>query len=107
MVDRIKIDRSFVFGIETSEEQQTLTASMIAMARALGIAHARRGRRDRRGRSRCCAGSAATTPRAISSPEPMSQAETFGWLRDFHARAGLAGTAAAPACAAAGDPNMP
>ncbi len=38
MVNRIKIDRSFVAGIETSEEQQTLTASMIAMAHALGIA---------------------------------------------------------------------
>ena len=37
MVNRIKIDRSFITGIETSEEQQTLTASMIAMAHALGI----------------------------------------------------------------------
>ncbi len=37
MVDRIKIDRSFVLGIETSEEQQQLTRSMIAMAQALGI----------------------------------------------------------------------
>ena len=37
MVNRIKIDRSFIAGIETSEEQQTLTASMIAMAHALGI----------------------------------------------------------------------
>jgi EAL domain-containing protein (putative c-di-GMP-specific phosphodiesterase class I) len=38
MVNRIKIDRSFIAGIETSEEQQALTASMIAMAHALGIA---------------------------------------------------------------------
>ena len=37
MVNRIKIDRSFIAGIETSEEQQKLTASMIAMAHALGI----------------------------------------------------------------------
>ena len=37
MVNRIKIDRSFVAGIEASEEQRTLTASMIAMAQALGI----------------------------------------------------------------------
>jgi diguanylate cyclase len=37
MVNRIKIDRSFVLGIETSSEQQQLTSSMIAMARALGI----------------------------------------------------------------------
>ena len=37
MVSRIKIDRSFIAGIETSEEQQKLTASMIAMAHALGI----------------------------------------------------------------------
>ena len=47
MVNRIKIDRSFVTGIETSEEQQTLTASMIAMAHALGIATLAEGRRDR------------------------------------------------------------
>jgi EAL domain-containing protein (putative c-di-GMP-specific phosphodiesterase class I) len=37
MVNRIKIDRSFIVGIEASEEQQTLTATMIAMAHALGI----------------------------------------------------------------------
>ena len=37
MVNRIKIDRSFIAGIEASEEQRTLTASMIAMAHALGI----------------------------------------------------------------------
>ena len=37
MVNRIKIDRSFIAGIEASEEQRTLTASMIAMAQALGI----------------------------------------------------------------------
>ncbi len=37
MVNRIKIDRSFIADIEVSEEQQTLTASMIAMAHALGI----------------------------------------------------------------------
>ena len=36
-VSRIKIDRSFIAGIETSAEQQKLTASMIAMAHALGI----------------------------------------------------------------------
>ena len=37
MVNRIKIDRSFIVGIEASDEQRTLTASMIAMAQALGI----------------------------------------------------------------------
>jgi diguanylate cyclase (GGDEF)-like protein len=37
MVDRIKIDRNFIAGIEASGEQQKLTASMIAMAHALGI----------------------------------------------------------------------
>lgn len=37
MVERIKIDRSFIAGIESSKEQQQLTASMIGMANALGI----------------------------------------------------------------------
>jgi diguanylate cyclase len=35
--ERIKIDRSFVRGIETSDEQLKLVASIVAMARALGI----------------------------------------------------------------------
>ncbi len=35
--ERIKIDRSFVRGIEASDEQLRLVASIVAMARALGI----------------------------------------------------------------------
>jgi diguanylate cyclase len=66
MVNRIKIDRSFIFGIESSEEQQTLTASMIAMARALGIARSPRAWRQPRPK-RCCAVSAAMRSKAISS----------------------------------------
>ena len=63
MVNRIKIDRGFIDGIETSEEQQTLTASMIAMAHALGIGTLAEGVETEDARGRCCAGSAATSSR--------------------------------------------
>ncbi len=103
MVDRIKIDRSFIAGIEESEEQQTLTASMIAMARALGIATLAEGVET---------AEAVATLRRLGCDHaqgyhvarPMPQAETYRWLRDFHARASGGGAAPRPA---AGDPNMP
>ena len=103
MVDRIKIDRSFVYGIEGSEEQQKLTASMIAMARALGITTLAEGVET---------AEAAAVLRRIGCDHfqgyhvamPMSQAETFGWLRDFRPLALAADSAPRPASS---DPNMP
>ncbi len=103
MVDRIKIDRTFVAGIEASDEQQTLTASMIAMARALGISTLAEGVES---------AAAVEVLRRLGCDHfqgyhvarPMSQGETYGWLRDFHAGASAAGDAARPA---ASDPNMP
>ncbi|WP_424927915.1 putative bifunctional diguanylate cyclase/phosphodiesterase [Amaricoccus tamworthensis] len=80
MVNRIKIDRSFVFGIETSEEQQQLTASMVAMARALGIEVLAEGVETddalamlRRLGCNFCQG--------YLIAKPMSQADTFDWLK--------------------------
>ena len=75
MVNRIKIDKSFIVGIETSDEQQALTASMIAMAQALGIGTLAEGVETEAAR-RCCAGSAATTSRATWSRQPMSPSRT-------------------------------
>jgi len=103
MVDRIKIDRSFVAGIEASEEQQALTAAMIAMAHALGIRTIAEG---------------VETPEAEAAlrrlgcdhfqgyliSRPMSQAETYGWLR---ARRPRESGAEPPARPQRGDPNMP
>ncbi len=103
MVDRIKIDRSFVFGLETSEEQQVLTSSMIAMARALGIRTLAEG---------------VETPEAEAMlrqlgcdhfqgflvAKPMSLADTFDWLAGFRARS--CGPQAGVRDAG-GDPNMP
>ena len=67
MVNRIKIDRSFVAGIETSEEQQTLTASMIAMAHALGIATLAEGVETEAARATLRAARLRRTSRATSS----------------------------------------
>jgi diguanylate cyclase len=101
MVDRIKIDRSFVFGIEDSEEQQTLTASMIAMARALGIQTLAEGVET---------DSAENVLRRLGCDhfqgylvaKPMAMADTFGWLASFEGRGPRSGAAGLPA---AGDPN--
>jgi diguanylate cyclase len=80
MVNRIKIDRSFVLGIETSSEQQQLTASMIAMARALGIETLSEGietqeAQDMLRRLGCHYG------QGYKIAKPMSLEDTFDWLR--------------------------
>jgi diguanylate cyclase len=81
MVNRIKIDRSFVLGIETSSEQQQLTASMIAMARALGIATLAEGietteAQDMLRHLGCDYG------QGYRIAKPMSLEATFDWLRN-------------------------
>ena len=78
-VDRIKIDRSFIAGIETSAEQQKLTASMIAMADALGLRTLAEGVETE---------AAVATLRRLGCDElqgfvfahPMPLAATFSWL---------------------------
>jgi diguanylate cyclase (GGDEF)-like protein len=80
MVDRIKIDKSFIAGIETEAEQQKLTASMIAMAHALGIKTLAEGVET---------AEAAAMLRELGCDflqgyvvaEPMSAADTIAWIR--------------------------
>jgi diguanylate cyclase (GGDEF)-like protein len=103
MVDRIKIDRTFIAGIEASEEQRILTASMIAMARALGIRTLAEGVETPE---------AEATLRALGCDHaqgylvsrPMSREETFGWLQDFRPRVA---PPEAPVRPARSDPNLP
>lgn len=108
MVNRIKIDRGFIFGIETCEEQQKLTASMIAMARALGISTLAEGveTEDAEAMLRRLG---CDLFQGFLLAKPMSRADTFHWLRSFNARPydmsgprlpGLGG-------AVASDPNTP
>lgn len=78
-VDRIKIDRSFIAGIEASAEQQKLTASMIAMADALGLKTLAEGVETE---------AAVATLRRLGCDElqgfvfahPMPLSATFSWL---------------------------
>lgn len=107
MAGHIKIDRSFVLGIETSEEQQKLTASMIAMARALGVRTLAEGIET---------AEALATLRGLGCDDgqgyhvgrPMSQADTFGWLRAFAARRQASELDSEGGAQAAADgPNMP
>ncbi len=103
MVNRIKIDRGFIFGIETSDEQQQLTASMIAMAHALGISTLAEGVETE---------DAEAVLRRLGCDlfqgfllaKPMSRADTFHWLRSFRDRNY---DAPGPGGVAAGDPNTP
>ncbi len=101
MVDRIKIDRCFIADIENSEEQRQLTASMIAMANALGIATLAEGV-ETEGAELALRALGCDQFQGYLVARPMSAADTFGWLRAFPGR----GYEAA-ARAAAGDPNTP
>ena len=104
MVNRIKIDRSFIAGIETSEEQQTLTASMIAMAHALGIGTLAEGVE-----TEAAAGDAGA-PRLRQLPglprgAPDVAAPTAS--SGSPASAGIRGASATRGQTAGGDPNTP
>lgn len=103
MVNRIKIDRSFVFGIETSVEQQTLTASMIAMARALGISTLAEGVETPEARD-MLRSLGCDELQGYLIAKPMSLADTVDWLR---AQAGSAQITERPETATGGDPNTP
>jgi diguanylate cyclase len=103
MVNRIKIDKSFIFGIETSEEQQQLTGSMIAMARALGIETLAEGVETEVAqamvRSLGC-----DHCQGYLVARPMAPADTFKWIRAA-APAGAAAEVATPP--ASPRPNTP
>ncbi len=94
MVNRIKIDRSFIFGIETSEESLSLTASMIAMAKALGIRTVAEGVETETALA-MLQDLGCDHAQGYLIAKPMSQTETFRWLANYRAR---------PA-AMTGDPN--
>ena len=85
MVNRIKIDRSFITGIETSEEQQTLTASMIAMAHALGIATLAEGVETEAARA-TLARLGCDAFQGYLVGRPMSLADSLTWLAGFAGR---------------------
>jgi diguanylate cyclase len=103
MVNRIKIDRSFVLGIETSVEQQQLTASMIAMANALNIETLAEGI-ETEDAQRMLARLGCKFGQGYKIAKPMSLAETFTWLKThcaaFPSEKDADGTALL-------DPNMP
>ena len=106
MVNRIKIDGSFVAGIERSEEQQQLTASMIAMARALGIATLAEGVETEAaaamlGRLGC------GFAQGFLIAEPMSFAQASIWLHCVREAGGFVPVAAAAGAGGKRDPNTP
>lgn len=80
MVNRIKIDRGFIFGIETSIEQQQLTAAMIAMARALGIETLAEGI-ETEDAERVLRDLGCDHYQGFYKAKPMSLADTLSWLK--------------------------
>lgn len=109
MVNRIKIDRSFVNGIETSEEQQQLTASMIAMAHALGIETLAEGV-ESEDAEEMLRRLGCDYFQGFLVARPMSLSQTIPWLRSFRPRAPAAPdepTGNDPARAGSGQPNTP
>ncbi|MBP7242579.1 bifunctional diguanylate cyclase/phosphodiesterase [Amaricoccus sp.] len=106
-VHRIKIDRSFVHGIEASEEQRTLTASMIAMARALGIGTLAEGVETAEGLA-TLATLGCDQAQGYHIARPMGLADTFDWLDRFQGRASGERAAAGPdSRPSIVDPNKP
>jgi diguanylate cyclase len=103
MVDRIKIDRSFIDGIEASEEQQTLTASMIAMAHALGIGTLAEGVETEAARATLTRlGCGQFQGFLLAQPMPFEASSR--WLAEFSASAARA-EGSGPGLK--GDPNTP
>jgi EAL domain-containing protein (putative c-di-GMP-specific phosphodiesterase class I) len=103
MVNRIKIDRSFIAGIEASEEQQTLTASMIAMAQALGIGTLAEGVETEAARA-TLARLGCDSFQGYLVARPMSLSASLVWLAGFR---GHPPASAARGQAAGGDPITP
>lgn len=103
MVDRIKIDRGFILGIETSEEQQKLTASMIAMARALGIGTLAEGVETEAAEA-MLRHLGCDAFQGFLVAKPMSLEETHDWLRGYRSRRGGMPNAD---CHSGTDPNIP
>ena len=70
-VDEIKIDRSFVSTMLDSESDAAIVRSTIDLARNLGLARHRRGRRERGRPRRAGRAWAATSRRATSLCRPL------------------------------------
>jgi len=103
MVNRIKIDRGFINGIESSEELRTLTASMVAMAGALGIETLAEGVETEEAQN-VVRSLGFGQLQGFLIAKPMSLADTFIWLRTWQDTHSPAGEGRAQA---AGDPNTP
>jgi diguanylate cyclase (GGDEF)-like protein len=99
MVNRIKIDRGFIDGIEASTEQRDLTASMIAMAGALGIDTLAEGVETPEALE-VLRGLGCDLAQGYLIARPMAVGDTFDWLRAFRA-------APAGAWRGTADPNTP
>ena len=103
MVNRIKIDRSFIDGIEASPESRELTASIIAMAGALGIDTLAEGVETPAARA-VLRELGCDLAQGFLIARPMPIGDTFDWLRAFEARRVAGGGDGAQAAAG---PNIP
>lgn len=84
-IGRIKIDRSFVMGVDADPEQQALVGAIVSMAREMGLRTLAEGveteaERDMLVRMGC------DDLQGFLIGKPMPLDETFGWLADQAAR---------------------
>ena len=70
-IDVIKVDRSFVQGVEHDAKDAAITANLVSLAHALGLVAIAEGIESERPARRRCASSAATSPRASCSRRPV------------------------------------
>jgi diguanylate cyclase len=81
MATRIKIDRSFVRGIDTSDEQHKLIASIIAMARALDVRTLAEGV-ETAGEEAALKAIGCDEMQGFRIAYPMAEADASAWLLD-------------------------
>ena len=87
-VDEVKIDRSFVQGLESDPEFAPVVRSAIDMGHGLGLKVVAEGIETEAAADRACASSAATSARDICMPNPCPWTAFEAWLAGQGASAG-------------------
>ena len=69
--DELKVDRSFIQAMSTDPNAETVVRAIVDLARSLRLDVVAEGRRDRRGRRRCCAAIGCATGQGYLFSRPL------------------------------------
>ena len=83
-VDRIKIDRSFIAGVDDDPDRQRLVSAILTMAEQLGVATIAEGV-EKQGEHAMLAQLGCRHVQGYGLARPMPLADTFDWIGRFHA----------------------